>query len=214
MKFFFIYRQLCKMYEEYLDDWFNYSIHLIAKTVKKAVTGTDKKLKNQSKKDEEGKEVNENTNSENVPESATLQRIRKESHESKEIDLLSAIHFHTSVFLIWLLTSLLYIPSLLMWAKNYHYSIFLENDPSVIPSIIVNGCGAILWQAKVPKKNRSVKIIKIILNMTISKGALYSFTFKIAVKKLILNYKLICFYSFLDFLKSHQDFYFYSLSLV
>lgn len=124
------------MYEEYLEELFNYSLKLIAKTVKKVVNSKE----SQEKKLKEIKGGGDN---------------EKDSEKmSEEMDLLSNIHFHTSVFLIWLLTSILYVPSLQAWAKNHRYSILLEKDPSAIPSIIVCACGAVLWQSSVPKKSK------------------------------------------------------------
>mgnify|MGYP006989429245 CR=1 FL=1 len=132
----FLFFQLCKMYEEYLEELFNYSLKLIAKTVKKVVNSKE----SQEKKLKEIKGGGDN---------------EKDSEKiSEEMDLLSNIHFHTSVFLIWLLTSILYVPSLQAWAKNHRYSILLEKDPSAIPSIIVCACGAVLWQSSVPKKSK------------------------------------------------------------
>lgn len=145
------------MYEEYLDDWFHYSINLIAKTVKKVVTKSSKKP---DKKEEESKDVvlkeTKSDLKEDQGESSEppALEISPENSQPDEVDLLSAIHFHTSVFLVWLLTSLVYVPSALVWAKNYHYSMYLEKDSSVIPSIIVSACGAVLWQPSIPKKRK------------------------------------------------------------
>ncbi|KAK6642802.1 hypothetical protein RUM43_004304 [Polyplax serrata] len=153
----FYFLKLCKMYEEYLDDWFHYSINLIAKTVKKVVTKSSKKP---DKKEEESKDVvlqeTKSDLKEDQGESSEppALEISPENSQPDEVDLLSAIHFHTSVFLVWLLTSLVYVPSALVWAKNYHYSMYLEKDSSVIPSIIVSACGAVLWQPSIPKKRK------------------------------------------------------------
>lgn len=143
------------MYEEYLEEWFNFSIKLIAKTVKKAVT------KNTNQEPHVESTINNESSmptaeEQNTEADLTVVNAPEENTSTEEVDLLSAIHFHTSVFLIWLMLAGLQIPALLMWAKNYHYSVSLEGDPSLLSGITASVCGAVLWRSDVPKINRSV----------------------------------------------------------
>lgn len=65
---------------------------------------------------------------------------------------LSAINFHLTLFMFLILLTLLNIPSVITWAKNYSYSQILRPDPGQLVSLIVIGCLCVLWQVPTPRK--------------------------------------------------------------
>ncbi|KAL0279676.1 UNVERIFIED_CONTAM: hypothetical protein PYX00_001180 [Menopon gallinae] len=168
----FYFLKISNMYEEYLEDIFHLSLKFIASKVKNIT----QKSKQENKSSEGNEQKEEITGS--APEgensggdSGALVEKPKENdsssdesdktvalpdNEPKEIGLLSTIHFHVTLFLLWSMLAFLHIPSLLVWARNYHYSVCLEKDPAVIPSLIVNICGAVLWQPGVPYSSRKL----------------------------------------------------------
>ncbi|XP_026821729.1 GPI inositol-deacylase isoform X2 [Rhopalosiphum maidis] len=66
---------------------------------------------------------------------------------------LTSIHIHFSLFLLWLLICGCHLPCSIEWARNYHHSKYLDPDPSLITSLILNTCAGILWQMEIPKRN-------------------------------------------------------------
>ncbi|KAF6201594.1 hypothetical protein GE061_003986 [Apolygus lucorum] len=59
--------------------------------------------------------------------------------------------FHLTLLMLWTLTTILHVPSVLTWAKNYRYSNTLEPDPGFFNGVILSVCVGFLWQADVPK---------------------------------------------------------------
>ncbi|BES98707.1 Gpi inositol deacylase pgap1 [Nesidiocoris tenuis] len=59
--------------------------------------------------------------------------------------------FHLTLLMLWTLTTILHLPSVLTWAKNYRYNNKLEPDPGFVNGVILSICVGYLWQAEVPK---------------------------------------------------------------
>ncbi|XP_068084428.1 GPI inositol-deacylase isoform X2 [Anabrus simplex] len=71
-----------------------------------------------------------------------------ESHAS-----LSELHFSFTALLLWLMVTIVNIPSVLVWAHNYRFSTKLQPDPSFMSGVVLCSCAAILWQRKAPASN-------------------------------------------------------------
>lgn len=67
---------------------------------------------------------------------------------------LSAINFHLSLGFLLLITTLLNLPTVITWAKNYSYSPLLKFDPSIYPSCVILVSLAIIWQMPTPRDLR------------------------------------------------------------
>lgn len=157
------------MYEEYLEDIFHLSLTFIASKVKNITkkskpekSGDESKSEKESGSNapdgdnalEESRAVMAKPNEDDSSSNESDKTVTLPDNEPKEMGLLSRIHFHVTLFLLWSMLAFLHVPSLLVWARNYHYSVRLEKDPAVIPSLILNICGAVLWQPGVPYSSR------------------------------------------------------------
>lgn len=83
---------------------------------------------------------------------AEKQVARKEYDSIQEG--LSAINFHLSLCFLLLITTLLNLPTVITWAKNYSYSPLLKSDPSIYPSCVILVSLAIIWQMPTPRDLR------------------------------------------------------------
>lgn len=66
-------------------------------------------------------------------------------------DGLSEINFHLPLFFLLLLLTMLSLPSVVTWAKNYQYSRVLTPDPTLIPAICVLSALGVIWQLPTPR---------------------------------------------------------------
>lgn len=64
---------------------------------------------------------------------------------------LSAINFHLPLFFLLVIATLLNVPSVITWAKNFSYSIVLTPDPSLIPATIILVALGVIWQLPSPR---------------------------------------------------------------
>ncbi|XP_060536701.1 GPI inositol-deacylase isoform X2 [Cylas formicarius] len=65
----------------------------------------------------------------------------------------SPIFFHTALFFIWALVTILNIPSVLTWAHNFMYSKILIPDVSFLPGLVLSICALPLWHLELPRTN-------------------------------------------------------------
>lgn len=64
---------------------------------------------------------------------------------------LSEINFHLPLFFLLLLLTMLSLPSVVTWAKNYHYSRVLSQDPTLVPACCVLAALGVIWQMPTPR---------------------------------------------------------------
>lgn len=60
--------------------------------------------------------------------------------------LLSGINFQFTMALLWMMSTLLNIPTLMAWIQNLPHNTTLRQDPSLIHAIILSGALSVLWQ--------------------------------------------------------------------
>ncbi|KAI5651707.1 PGAP1-like protein domain-containing protein [Phthorimaea operculella] len=68
-------------------------------------------------------------------------------------DDLNNLNFHMMMFLLWVCVTLVNVPALLTWARNFKYSMVLKPDTSYHVGLMMSACSACLWQMDSPKKN-------------------------------------------------------------
>lgn len=66
-------------------------------------------------------------------------------------DGLSELNFHLPMFFLLLMMAILSAPSVVTWAKNYHYSRTLPQDPMLIPATCVLISLGVIWQLHTPR---------------------------------------------------------------
>lgn len=67
-------------------------------------------------------------------------------------DGLSQIHFHMALFLLLCVLTLLNLPSVIVWARNYKYGEkVLQHDPSYFPSVASIVSLSVIWQLPTPR---------------------------------------------------------------
>ncbi|XP_073945393.1 GPI inositol-deacylase isoform X2 [Choristoneura fumiferana] len=98
---------------------------------------------------------------ENKDENARLHNERNnESPENEQIELvddfnanLDNINFHMMLFFLWVTVTILNVPALLTWARNFKYSMVLKPDTSYIPGLVLSVCSAWVWQMDRARRN-------------------------------------------------------------
>ncbi|XP_058053425.1 GPI inositol-deacylase [Anopheles bellator] len=83
------------------------------------------------------------------------------------------INFHLPLFLLVILQAMLNVPSVVTWAKNYHYSNTLQPDPSLVPALVVLACLAVLWQLNTPRQVRGYELLAALLVIVAFVSVLY-----------------------------------------
>ncbi|KAM3961034.1 LOW QUALITY PROTEIN: GPI inositol-deacylase [Aphomia sociella] len=68
-------------------------------------------------------------------------------------DELNNIHFHMMLFFMWMSVTIVNIPALLTWARNFKYNMVLTPDTSYHTGFVLSLCSAIVWQLNGPRRN-------------------------------------------------------------
>ncbi|CAH0723349.1 unnamed protein product, partial [Brenthis ino] len=114
------------------------------------------KDKDTDKKDEiettdESKSLISRNNSEEKEEQT---ECNEKKAETLNIDKdLNNINFHMMMFFLWVVVTVVNIPPLLTWARNFKYSMVLKPDTSYHTGFVMSACSAIVWQMNGPKSN-------------------------------------------------------------
>ncbi|XP_064071825.1 GPI inositol-deacylase isoform X2 [Vanessa tameamea] len=167
---------LSKMYEEYLEDFVYRLMSKIASRIcrmfksketksatkscpAKNVTATDKKYPldesvNASTDDKSTNTENNDNSKALLPKVAEEKKEKCDTNEAKHEDEdLNNINFHMMLFFLWMAVTIVNIPALLTWARNFKYSMVLKPDTSYHTGFVMSACSAIIWQMDGPKKN-------------------------------------------------------------
>lgn len=64
---------------------------------------------------------------------------------------LSDINFHLPMFFLLVIMAMLSAPSVVTWARDYHYSRTLSSDPMLIPATAVLLSLGVIWQLNTPR---------------------------------------------------------------
>nr|CAH7713044.1 unnamed protein product [Callosobruchus chinensis] len=81
----------------------------------------------------------------------------KDSDKEKRQKILSgysAIFFHSTIFLLWFIVTVINLPAVMTWARNFQFNKMLTPDDSFIPGIVLSACAFPLWQFELPNSNR------------------------------------------------------------
>ena len=168
------------MYEDYLENFVFKTAKTIAMKlfgrVRKFTVREEKKKETETAVVEAAKSTNEVETKEELTEeekaqdeeinrmleeAMTKQRAEK-AKKDKELaaeraeydsitEGLSDINFHVPLFLLLLMISVLSAPSVVTWAKNYHYSAALPSDPMLVPASCVLLSLGVIWQLNTPR---------------------------------------------------------------
>eukprot|EP00092_Neocalanus_flemingeri_P010254 GFUD01011050.1.p1 GENE.GFUD01011050.1~~GFUD01011050.1.p1 ORF type:complete len:1057 (+),score=343.38 GFUD01011050.1:48-3218(+) len=109
--------------------------------------------------------------------------------------ILLGVNFQFTLALLWLMSTLLNLPTLLSWSRNLPHSLPLPADPSLIHAVILCGSLSILWQnegkPKVEKKYFSVLAIILqglaIFIATFAMVTIYRLSFAISAVFVVLT---------------------------
>jgi len=141
------------MYEDYLENF----VFKTARVIAKKLFGKEKNEKMQKSK-ENPEDSKEQQASEEEPEQmvdAVL--IKQREEKKKELMLaradydsitegLTDINFHLPLFFLLLVITILSVPSVISWARNYQYSRILSTDPYLLPATCSLLALAVIWQ--------------------------------------------------------------------
>lgn len=101
--------------------------------------------------------ITETAKPELISDTAKEPEIEKcdESNEKKSDDSvdeeLNKLNFHMMLFFMWLSVTLVNVPALLTWARNFKYSMVLTPDTSYHTGLIMSICSTYIWQMDKPK---------------------------------------------------------------
>ncbi|KAJ8730054.1 hypothetical protein PYW07_017092 [Mythimna separata] len=157
---------LSKMYEEYLED-FAYKLmakagSIICKMFKKKKQNIVNETETQLvvKPTESTSQNGKRTEDKATNMTAEIGVQAKEKVENTQADELSnvdedlsSLNFHMMMFSMWLSVTLVNVPALLTWARNFSYSIVLKPDTSYHAGLIMSACSTCIWQTNGPRKN-------------------------------------------------------------
>lgn len=80
--------------------------------------------------------------------------LHQTNEETIQLTGYTEIFFHSSIFFIWCMVTILNLPAVITWAHNFQYSKTLYNDTSLIPGLILSLCAMPLWQLDLPRTDR------------------------------------------------------------
>uniref|UniRef100_A0A2M4AGR0 GPI inositol-deacylase n=1 Tax=Anopheles triannulatus TaxID=58253 RepID=A0A2M4AGR0_9DIPT len=140
---------LSKAYEDYLENFVFHTARRIAARLFGALAGEQREADNQRR------------------------RRKRRTAANETGDELMVINFHLPLFFLVLLLAVLNVPSVITWAKNYHYANTLQPDPSLVPALVVLVCLAVLWQLNTPRNVRGYEVVAALLVIVAFVAVLY-----------------------------------------
>lgn len=86
-------------------------------------------------------------------EKSLRRKKRRSSNKQSNVDEdLNNLNFHMMMFSMWIIVTLVNVPALLTWARNFSYSMVLKPDTSYHTGLVMSACSAYIWQIEGPKK--------------------------------------------------------------
>lgn len=146
---------LSKMYEEYLEDY----VYKIMAKIGSRICRMFKKNKTKEAetslvKSDEHSSQNGIENKGKVTSEKGCQANAKKNENNSDVDEdLSSLNFHMMMFSIWLAVTMVNVPALLTWARNFSYSIVLKPDTSYHTGLVMSACSTCIWQMNGPRRN-------------------------------------------------------------
>lgn len=136
----FYFLKLTQMSQDYLEE--------VAYVVLKKIA-LKLKIKGWKKKGHENKNNKSGITSLEKLEESSRETVDKTHND--DIDT-SPVAFHGAIFLLFLIASLINLPSVVSWAHNYRYASGLRPDPSFITGMVFSVCALPLWYYNIPFK--------------------------------------------------------------
>uniref|UniRef100_A0A1B6DWJ1 Uncharacterized protein n=1 Tax=Clastoptera arizonana TaxID=38151 RepID=A0A1B6DWJ1_9HEMI len=68
----------------------------------------------------------------------------------------TSLNFHLSLLVLWGISSIVHIPSVLVWAHNYKYDSFLKYDPAFMIGLVMCLVATIIWLLDTPYAGSSM----------------------------------------------------------
>ncbi|CAB3224247.1 unnamed protein product [Arctia plantaginis] len=139
---------------------------------KDVVAGTAADTKENTKDTQylENRDITVGSNSDGIANEKKSEQSskRKESNNSENnLDMhegLNNLNFHMMLFFMWLTVTLVNMPALLTWARNFRYSKVLETDTSYHTGLVMSACSGYVWQINGPRKHlRSYETVSALL---------------------------------------------------
>ncbi|XP_022125141.2 GPI inositol-deacylase [Pieris rapae] len=162
---------ISKMYEEYLED---YVYKLLAKIGSRICMMFKKQTKETCYKELKDQKPEEITN-------AVVNNDCKDAPKENVDEDLNNINFHMMLFFMWMCVTLVNIPALLTWARNFKYSMVLTPDTSYHTGMLMSACSGIVWQMNGPQKKLKFydAVISLLFTMAVFIIALGPFSLSI-----------------------------------
>ncbi|XP_037872633.1 GPI inositol-deacylase [Bombyx mori] len=156
--------KVCRMFNSTRNKYEKSETNLISKALSDAkesnlrskeideIEGNDKDSTNNV-----GQDGSSNTDCALVSANKESERKPKEGSikgESKDLDEdFNSINFHMMLFFMWITVTLVNVPALLTWARNFKYSMVLKPDTSYHTGLVMSVCSSCIWQINGPRRN-------------------------------------------------------------
>ncbi|CRK87620.1 CLUMA_CG001416, isoform A [Clunio marinus] len=189
---------LSKMYEDYLENFVFNTAKLIAmklfgrvrKSQNSEVIEEPKKSEEVEKPivtsevESEAEDKEEEEKISQLLEEAMKKQREEKAKRDKELassrieydsltEGLSDINFHLPIFYLLLMSAMFSLPSVVTWARNYHYSKQLSPDPMLIPATCILTALGFIWQMPTPRNLYYYKAVGHFLYVTAVVSVLY-----------------------------------------
>ncbi|XP_013199791.1 GPI inositol-deacylase [Amyelois transitella] len=89
---------------------------------------------------------------ESVPKCDEIEDKKIEAEEIID-DNLNNLNFHMMLFFMWIVVTIVNLPVLMTWARNFKYSMELKPDTSLHTGMALASCSSFIWQMEGPRKN-------------------------------------------------------------
>ncbi|CAH2106337.1 unnamed protein product [Euphydryas editha] len=104
--------------------------------------------------DDKSTEIDNDDSKALMPKNTEEEKVKCGTNEENNVDDdLNNINFHMMMFFLWMAVTIVNIPALLTWARNFKYTMVLKPDTSYHTGFVMSACSAIVWQMNGPRKN-------------------------------------------------------------
>ncbi|KAG6445358.1 hypothetical protein O3G_MSEX003858 [Manduca sexta] len=92
-------------------------------------------------------------NSDNIRTDCDNDRNVASENDEELKEQLNSLNYHMLLFLLWLMVTIINLPALITWARNFNENPLLKFDTSGLTGMLMSVCTVCLFQMRPPKKN-------------------------------------------------------------
>ncbi|XP_054284020.1 GPI inositol-deacylase-like [Macrosteles quadrilineatus] len=120
----YYFMRVCGMYEDYIEQLFFAPVKYLKDTVMARWKGQ--------------------------PRTMIVDDMIREAEDLLSLKNLTEFNFHLTLVLLWGTGTMVYLPSVLVWAHNFKYNPVLDPDPATLSVLVSSVCIALVWSVDTP----------------------------------------------------------------